>query len=180
MRRAPQLGQNPRRSPKAPTVGTTERDQALLVARFPSHAQKTVFEPPALQVVFEFPLHIVRQYPAVLGQLLPEHRVVLRYQLIEECLLGPMALIVRSTGVRAGIPCRNNGGHDSRPSAAMALWGRMIPSLLCIWRGQYIAKVKAASRMRGFDAGAVRAPLRELDAESMRELANCLEALDQE
>jgi len=97
------------------TTLTTERNQALLVAGFTAHAQKTVFEPPALQVVFEFPLHIVRQYPAVLGQLLPEHRVVPRYQLIEECLLGPMALIVKSTGVRAGIPCRNNGGHDSRP-----------------------------------------------------------------
>jgi hypothetical protein len=30
MRRAPQLGQNPRRSPKAPTVGATESDQAFL------------------------------------------------------------------------------------------------------------------------------------------------------
>ena len=115
MRRAPQLGQNPRRSPKAPTVGTTERDKALLVAGFTEHAQKTVFQSTALQVVFEFPLNVVWQCPAFVDQLLPEHWVVLRYQLIEERLLGPMALIVNSTGIRTGIPCRANGGHDSLP-----------------------------------------------------------------
>jgi 4-hydroxy-tetrahydrodipicolinate synthase len=65
-------------------------------------------------------------------------------------------------------------------SAAMSLWSRMIPSLLYIWRGHYIAKVKAASRMRGFDAGAVRAPLRDLDAGSELELAKCLEPLDRD
>ncbi|MDC1288154.1 dihydrodipicolinate synthase family protein [Gammaproteobacteria bacterium] len=65
-------------------------------------------------------------------------------------------------------------------NAAMQLWSRMIPSLLFIWRGQYIPKVKAACRMRGFDGGAVRAPLRELDAASERLLAQSLEPLDQE
>ena len=64
--------------------------------------------------------------------------------------------------------------------AAMQLWSRMIPSLLFIWRGQYIPKVKAACRLRGFDGGAVRAPLRELDAASERLLAQYLEPLDQE
>ncbi len=77
MRRAPQLGQNPRRSPKAPTVGATESDQAFLVASLASYPQKSVFKPATLQVVLEFPLHITRQYPAFLGQLLPEIRVVL-------------------------------------------------------------------------------------------------------
>jgi len=72
-----------------------------------------MFQSAALQVVFEFPLNLVRQCPAFLGQLLPEHRVVFRHQLIEERLLGPMALIVKSTGVRTGVPCRNDGGHDS-------------------------------------------------------------------
>lgn len=61
---------------------------------------------------------------------------------------------------------------------AMALWARMIPSLLCIWRGNYIPKVKAASRQRGFDAGTVRVPLRELSQHEARELAASLEALD--
>ena len=63
-------------------------------------------------------------------------------------------------------------------AAAMALWARMIPSLLYIWRGNYIAKVKAASRLRGYDGGAVRAPLTNLDSRTERELANCLEPLD--
>ncbi|MCG6890118.1 MAG: dihydrodipicolinate synthase family protein [Gammaproteobacteria bacterium] len=64
--------------------------------------------------------------------------------------------------------------------AAMQLWSRMIPSLLFIWRGQYIPKVKAACRLRGFDGGAVRAPLRELDTATQRLLEQYLEPLDQE
>jgi 4-hydroxy-tetrahydrodipicolinate synthase len=63
-------------------------------------------------------------------------------------------------------------------AGAMALWSRMIPSLLCIWRGNYIPKVKAASRQRGFDGGSVRAPLRELSTDELRELAASLESLD--
>ena len=49
--------------------------------------------------------------------------------------------------------------------AARSLWQRMLPSLLFIWRGDYIPKVKAASRLRGFDGGSVRAPLRNLSAQ---------------
>jgi 4-hydroxy-tetrahydrodipicolinate synthase len=64
-------------------------------------------------------------------------------------------------------------------AAAMALWQRMIPSLLYIWRGQYIPKVKAASRLRGFDGGSVRAPLQNLDAAALAELETCLEPLQQ-
>ncbi|MEE8288539.1 MAG: hypothetical protein V3R25_03895 [Nitrosomonadaceae bacterium] len=30
-------------------------------------------------------------------------------------LLTPMALIEKSAGARAGVPCRANGGHDSLP-----------------------------------------------------------------
>lgn len=62
-------------------------------------------------------------------------------------------------------------------AGAMALWSRMIPSLLCIWRGNYIPKVKAASRQRGFDGGSVRAPLAELSTDELRELAVSLEPL---
>jgi 4-hydroxy-tetrahydrodipicolinate synthase len=68
------------------------------------------------------------------------------------------------------------GDHAS----AMALWQRMIPSLLYIWRGQYIPKVKAASRLRGFDGGSVRVPLQNLDAAALRELETCLEPLKQD
>ena len=64
-------------------------------------------------------------------------------------------------------------------AAAMDLWSRMIPSLLYIWRGNYIPKVKVASRQRGFDGGSVRAPLRELSADEARELAISLEPLGQ-
>jgi 4-hydroxy-tetrahydrodipicolinate synthase len=47
-------------------------------------------------------------------------------------------------------------------TGALALWSTMIPSLLYIWSGNYIAKVKSASRLRGFDAGPVRSPLMPL------------------
>ncbi len=60
---------------------------------------------------------------------------------------------------------------------AMALWSRMIPSLLYIWRGNYIAKVKAACRQRGFDGGSVRAPLQDISSDEARALAACLEPL---
>jgi 4-hydroxy-tetrahydrodipicolinate synthase len=62
-------------------------------------------------------------------------------------------------------------------AGAMELWSRMIPSLLCIWRGNYVSKVKAASRQRGFDGGGVRAPLQNLSVNEERELAACLEPL---
>ena len=65
-------------------------------------------------------------------------------------------------------------------AGAMALWQRMIPSLLCIWRGQYIPKVKAASRLRGFDGGSVRAPLQNLDEAALAELEASLENLNQD
>jgi hypothetical protein len=60
-----------------------ESDQAFLVAGFTAYPQKSVFEPAASQIVFEFPLNIAGQRPAFLCQLLPESRVVLRDQLME-------------------------------------------------------------------------------------------------
>ncbi len=62
-------------------------------------------------------------------------------------------------------------------AGAMALWSRMIPSLLYIWRGNYVPKVKAACRQRGFDGGSVRAPLQNLSAAEAGVLAACLEPL---
>jgi dihydrodipicolinate synthase/N-acetylneuraminate lyase len=53
----------------------------------------------------------------------------------------------------------------------------MIPSLLYIWRGNYVPKVKVASRLRGFDGGSVRAPLQNLSVDEEHELAACLEPL---
>jgi len=63
-------------------------------------------------------------------------------------------------------------------SGAMALWAKMIPSLLYIWSGNYIAKVKTAARLRGYDGGAVRAPLTPLSAEEEKTLISALEPLD--
>jgi len=63
-------------------------------------------------------------------------------------------------------------------AASISLWKRMIPSLLYIWSGQYIPKVKAASRLRGFDGGSVRAPLQNLDKAALGELEACLQPLN--
>jgi 4-hydroxy-tetrahydrodipicolinate synthase len=65
-------------------------------------------------------------------------------------------------------------------TGAMALWAKMIPSLLYIWQGNYIAKVKAASAIRGFAGGGVRAPLTPLPADQLAELKIRLTALDGE
>ena len=62
--------------------------------------------------------------------------------------------------------------------AALELWARMLPSLLYIWNGDYNPAVKAASRMRGFDGGNVRRPLRPLGAEAEKELKAALAYLD--
>jgi len=62
-------------------------------------------------------------------------------------------------------------------TAAMDLWSRMIPSLLYIWNGNYIPKVKAACNLRGFDGGSLRAPLQGLSSGETRILASCLEPL---
>lgn len=62
-------------------------------------------------------------------------------------------------------------------NAAMDLWATMIPSLLYIWSGNYIARVKTASRLRGFDGGAVRRPLTPLSVDEEKILAASLEPL---
>ena len=62
-------------------------------------------------------------------------------------------------------------------AGAMELWSRMIPSLLYIWRGNYVPKVKAACRRRGFDGGGVRAPLRDISSDEARALEAYLEPL---
>ena len=62
-------------------------------------------------------------------------------------------------------------------NAAMELWATMIPSLLYIWSGNYIAKVKYASQLRGFGGGSVRRPLTPLSADEEKILAASLEPL---
>ncbi len=63
-------------------------------------------------------------------------------------------------------------------NTALDLWASMIPSLLYAWSGNYIAKVKSASRQRGFDGGAVRRPLTPLSADEEKFLTASLQALD--
>lgn len=61
---------------------------------------------------------------------------------------------------------------------ALELWKKMIPSLLHIWHGNYFSSVKSACRMRGFEGGTVRRPLKALSIEAESELAKTLELLD--
>lgn len=63
-------------------------------------------------------------------------------------------------------------------AGAMSLWNKMIPSLLYIWQGNYIPKVKVACRLRGFDGGSVRAPLQPIGPNEEAELARRLALLD--
>ena len=67
----------------------------------------------ASEVVLEFPSHVVRQRPALPGQVVNEHRVVLFDELIEQGLLGPVALVTGS--IPCGRPGRRGVGHVSRP-----------------------------------------------------------------
>jgi 4-hydroxy-tetrahydrodipicolinate synthase len=62
--------------------------------------------------------------------------------------------------------------------AALDLWARMIPSLLYIWSGNYVAAVKAAAEMRGFGAGPPRKPVRPLSTEQQGRLREVLAPLD--
>ncbi|RLA12029.1 MAG: dihydrodipicolinate synthase family protein [Gammaproteobacteria bacterium] len=62
--------------------------------------------------------------------------------------------------------------------SALELWSCMIPSLLYIWNGDYIPAVKSACRMRGFDGGNVRKPVRPLAEAMENELAATLAPLD--
>ena len=65
-----------------------------------------MLQPTAAQVVLEFPLHVLRQRALLLGHVGDERRVVLLDDLIEERVLGPMALVRRRARGPLGSPCR--------------------------------------------------------------------------
>lgn len=67
---------------------------------------------------------------------------------------------------------------EGRHGDALVLWSKMVPSLINIWTGDYNAAVKAASRMRGFEGGYLRHPVRALDAGAEAVLADALAPLD--
>jgi 4-hydroxy-tetrahydrodipicolinate synthase len=62
--------------------------------------------------------------------------------------------------------------------AALALWSRMIPSLLFIWSDNYVAAVKAAAEIRGFGGGPPRKPVQPLTSEQVQQLRTALAPLD--
>lgn len=50
-------------------------------------------------------------------------------------------------------------------AGALALWRKMLPSLLHIWTNEYVQNVLVAARHRGYGTGHVRAPLRPIGRE---------------
>jgi len=61
--------------------------------------------------------------------------------------------------------------------AALALWQKMLPSLLLIWKTRYLPSVLYAANWRGFGTGHVRKPIRPLTAEEIKLLRPTLEPL---
>ena len=66
---------------------------------------------------------------------------------------------------------------DRRHEEAQALWQRMLPSLLFIWRTHYSQSVIRAAQLRGFGTGNVRKPLMRLTPEQDRALQQALKPL---
>ena len=62
-----------------------------------THPQKSVLEPPALQVGFELLLDVRGQRLSLFGKMLDESGVVLLHQPVEPRVLGPVALVAEST-----------------------------------------------------------------------------------
>ncbi len=63
-------------------------------------------------------------------------------------------------------------------AGALALWDRMVPSIIWMWSNDYIPAMKVATRLRGFEGGPVRRPLRPISAEDEKALAAALEPLN--
>jgi 4-hydroxy-tetrahydrodipicolinate synthase len=53
----------------------------------------------------------------------------------------------------------------------------MLPSLLYIWRNNYLPSVVHAANLRGFGTGNVRRPLRQITAEQAKALKQALAPL---
>ncbi|TPJ18898.1 dihydrodipicolinate synthase family protein [Mesorhizobium sp. B2-7-3] len=65
-----------------------------------------------------------------------------------------------------------------RLDQGLALWAKMLPSLLYIWRAPYTPSVLKAAQWRGFGTGHVRKPLGPLSASQEKALRATLEHLD--
>ena len=84
IRRALQLGQNPRRL----QLDATSR--SLMTVRA-AHAQEPVFQAATLEVIIEFPLDILRQGRALCGHLVHKRGIVLLDERVEVSLLWTVA-----------------------------------------------------------------------------------------
>lgn len=60
---------------------------------------------------------------------------------------------------------------------AFALWQRILPSLLFIWRAPYTPSVVRAAQLRGYGTGNVRRPLSKLSSDQEAALLRALEPL---
>ena len=94
MRRAPQLGQNPR-------FPTRKRHEPLEVALIATHAKEAVLEATAFEIRFKLSMDMSRQTFALQFQLLNQSGVVFLYKSIEQSLLWAMAFV---GGVTEGMP----------------------------------------------------------------------------
>lgn len=54
--------------------------------------------------------------------------------------------------------------QEKKYAEALALWQLMLPSLLLIWKSNYVPNVIKAAQLRGYGTGFVRKPLRGLNA----------------
>ncbi|WP_321811926.1 MULTISPECIES: dihydrodipicolinate synthase family protein [unclassified Burkholderia] len=67
--------------------------------------------------------------------------------------------------------------QENNNADAFALWQKMLPSLLFIWRCNYIPSVLRAAQLRGYGTGRVRKPLHGLSEEQDRALKEALAPL---
>jgi hypothetical protein len=96
MRRAPQLGQNPRPL-------TTEGDEFLSVVGIAAHAQEAVLQPSTLQVVLELALNVARQAAAGCAQRGEKLPVMTLDDLIQQRRFWAVARIMRSSRTRCAL-----------------------------------------------------------------------------
>jgi 4-hydroxy-tetrahydrodipicolinate synthase len=68
--------------------------------------------------------------------------------------------------------------EQGRYAEALALWRRMFPSLLFLWRTKYVPAVVRAAQLRGFGTGNVRKPLTKLTPAQDAELRAALAHLE--
>ncbi len=61
---------------------------------------------------------------------------------------------------------------------ALALWDKMLPSIIWMWSNDYIPAIKHAVYQRGYGGGGVRKPLRPISAEDKKALDVALEHLN--